>query len=61
MGHVAGRSAAGYAKTQPRPEPLSRVEIERIHETLVHPLQKEEGLTFRQFRYLLKKYGVKDE
>jgi succinate dehydrogenase/fumarate reductase flavoprotein subunit len=49
MGHVAGRSAARYAQTQPRPEPLSKDEVERIHETLVRPLQKEEGLTFRQF------------
>ena len=49
MGHVAGLSAARFAQTQPRPEPLSKDEIERIHETLVRPLQREEGLTFRQF------------
>src|SRR5574341_2637525 len=49
MGHVAGRSAARYAKTQIRPEPLSNDEIEHIHETLVRPLHQEQGLTFREF------------
>lgn|SRR5574341_345724 len=49
MGHVAGQSAARFARTQPRPEPLTKDEIERLHETLVCPLHQEQGITFRQF------------
>ncbi len=49
MGHVAGQSAARFAQNQPRPEALSKDEIERIHEDMVRPLHQEEGITFRQF------------
>ena len=46
---------------------VARVEREYLHEALEQTqgvkmkAAERLGLTFRQFRYLLKKYGVKDE
>ncbi|HBK80087.1 MAG TPA: hypothetical protein DDZ83_10515 [Nitrospinae bacterium] len=49
MGHIAGGSAARYALSRSRPEPLSKEDIGRIREELVKPLAREGDYDPRQF------------
>ena len=49
MGHVSGISAARYALERPTPRPVSEKEQRQIRERLYEPMQREMGLTSRQF------------
>jgi len=49
MGHVAGQTAARYAQSQPRPEPISKEENDRLQETLFRPMTVKEGIAFNEF------------
>ncbi len=49
MGHIAGGSAARHALSRPRPEPLSKEDIERIREELVQPLARGDDYAPHQF------------
>ncbi len=49
MGHIAGESAGKYALSRPAPQPPDPGEIDRLHETIVRPLELKSELSARKF------------
>ncbi len=49
MGHISGESAGKYARSRPSPQRPGSGEIDRLHETIVRPLELKSELSARKF------------